>query len=623
MAENKLHTKLYGQYRKILDESDRGELLQAWFTSFEISPSFVEKYLLPLFTDSPEEIPYSFRDYEIVQRKITDQGIDICFFCDARFLLPEIKKTAVRIFGVDQAALGKRYKEGFYHPKVTLLRFEKSALLIAGSANLTLSGWARNIEAVTVCEIKGKENARRISEFFIESARGAGAAHTLSDGIAAMNAWANSLPDKRDDWQFLSAFDENTFLDSLFQKKQSDLTVWSPYFSGNMAGFVSQHLADYTGENQIVIVPDISSGKKIRIRESDKSLLKSNISFMLDNDVKQFDNSLVHAKVWVTEGRLACGSWNMSHAGTGTARNENNIEAGVLRDISTHEAQMLKKRLQDFSDPVFMSSEELEAEKPIPLFEAVACVIVADWRNAVYTVDIDRQNYSDWHIALPGFNRMKISDIPESGLSFIGNVKSLLKDHYFHLYKPNEKQKSYTGVICEINQTDRPADRFASFDDLLYGWISDNPQAATERHVLTAHPRHSDADNGDGDNDTIDLPEKMPSYYVLFRAAQAIRSKLSEVNNNHDELHRLIAVYPGSVVEWCEYVSRILASEKYSLVFRWFLARESYTILHIIKNNSIAKRLSGELHQNSKDIIFNRGSQKWAQAVMEDCGYAG
>ncbi len=68
---------------------------RAWFTSFNMSPSFVEGYILPQIVGM-EEKPRNIRDYEHLQKKLSDEDIDVRFFCDIRMAeLNEGKKTAV------------------------------------------------------------------------------------------------------------------------------------------------------------------------------------------------------------------------------------------------------------------------------------------------------------------------------------------------------------------------------------------------------------------------------------------------------------------------------------------------------------------------------------------------
>ena len=82
---------------------------------------------------------------------------------------------------------GRRYAllpiaaRGAFHPKIGLLLGTRSARVIVGSHNLTMSGFAANREVTNVIDVKGKQDRE-------------GAA-AVQEALAFSQAWAESLSD--------------------------------------------------------------------------------------------------------------------------------------------------------------------------------------------------------------------------------------------------------------------------------------------------------------------------------------------------------------------------------------------------------------------------------------------
>ena len=628
--------KLHEEFKKLVTSSRHGELLQAWFTSFELSLTFVEKYILPLFSDNPDLVPSSIRDYEAVQHDINNKGADIRFFCDSRYYIPDVKRTSVKIYGLPVYKFEKQFTGGVFHPKIILLRFQKASFIIAGSANLTLSGWARNIEAVTGEEIKSSRNVRKITNFFKQISAPLESSEFAS-AIEKMEEWSESLVERDEGWVFASSFDNESFPEKLLQGRNcGELVIWSPYFSRDVISFCDNHLFRRMKEGaNITIVPDVNAENKIRIDTKLEPELNSRDDIIIRTDSETFPESkvLVHAKIWITPSQIAVGSWNMTEAGTGCSdKYANNIEAGIIKDIENSIYKEMTKRLRDEFKPGFMEQGEIEKEKPEPVHEEIFCMVMADWKKREYTIIRDG-SLDNYLIKLPGFEKISIRNAfgKEGKRDFTGQRKELVKDRYFHLFMPDSNEKVFTGMFIENHPERRPVDEFESLRDLMYGWLWSQPEDSVESHVpIISHgPGNGNVD--DSDNVLAVRDQNQISWFVMFMALGNIKRRLeSALQNAKDRpqaLDDILTVLPGSVIELMEKMKPLLDDPSTEKARKWFVLQELISILSPVREMPFFKE--SFLEENFleyghvlKQIYFeSENDRTWAEEVRRICNY--
>lgn len=144
-----------------------GTLRRAWFTSFNTDIEFVETYVLPATLGA--NTPRNRIEYEQLQQELTKEDIDFRVFCDPRFLeTNRVKRTCIPVHGIRPQRKREWFSEAsLFHAKVIYLEDREGKRVIgAGSANLTLSGWGRNLEVFQFFEISTYTNYREIRRFF-------------------------------------------------------------------------------------------------------------------------------------------------------------------------------------------------------------------------------------------------------------------------------------------------------------------------------------------------------------------------------------------------------------------------------------------------------------------------
>lgn len=209
--------------------SELGTLRRAWFTTFNLDMQFFEKHLLPVLVGA--EPPRSQVDYEALQKAVVDSGLDLRIFCDQRMMGRQNKRTSVQTYGLSPLKMGFS-KQSLFHPKVIYLEGEdRRAILGAGSANLTTSGWGRNQEVFAFQKVASDEQRKQIRNFFRNIFTAA-----CDDEVpeSDLTYW-----DEEKDWAFIHSFDHR-FLSMLMSDSPEELVVWSPYFSGDLADLVTR-----------------------------------------------------------------------------------------------------------------------------------------------------------------------------------------------------------------------------------------------------------------------------------------------------------------------------------------------------------------------------------------------
>jgi hypothetical protein len=311
--------KLYQKYTEIVRRLGRIET--AWYTTFNVDPELAERFLFaPLVGRRPADMRTA-EDFEALNTELA--GIDLAVWYDYRAMNMKTEKfTCVDFIPVDPAgSFPRRSKETVFHPKVIFLKGEQGAYLFTGSANLSIAAWSTNFESVLIKKIEMYENAREVLDFF----------GNLRNINKKLNEWAASLPHGKSDWHFISSFSKGFRLTDHLAKE--DLTVWSPYYSVKTFDFVKDLLEE--GYKKIALVPHIDDNGRIGIPPEEIPRLSSMRVQILRNLNRDERQGLHHAKVWLTPGKIAVGSWNCSRRATGTGipDKEKNIEAGIVAEI--------------------------------------------------------------------------------------------------------------------------------------------------------------------------------------------------------------------------------------------------------------------------------------------------
>jgi len=606
--------KLYQSYKKIIENLKPIEL--AWFTTFNLDPELIEKFLLPYIGDKdPSEIKTA-EDYEALNIDLQNKTIKVWF--DYRGInLRSDKRTTIDFIPVNLEIFYNAKTDAIFHPKVIFLKGKTDAYLIVGSANLSVAAWSSNKEAVMIRKIVQKENALQILSFF----------QALNQDTKSLDKWANSLDKNKSDWTFIHSFDQGWNILNHFEKNEEEITIWSPYFSKNTTALLNYFKKH--GFKKITLVPDIGDNGKVRITEDELLNLKQDPAFQIQKVHKSEEQQrLHHAKVWLTPSTLAIGSWNCSHRATGIAVKpaEKNIEAGMILNIQPANYKTLKLSLLplNYNQVIGSSLEEMEKE-----WEAVlnpftySLNIIANWQSFEYNlVEEDLDNTVT--VSLPHNPKEKILLSRLNGLSFRKEYKKLLKDKNFTVYNAANEQ-IYQGFILEENKNLRPVFGYVSLIDLLESLLDDPGGETSRKKINYQVPGEDDSGISEISRPLLEYSGTQ-SYYLMFVAFQKLHSHIVELINSKEKLDNLGFRLPGSVINIRELVvesieTAMVKKDKDSALFHWFLLNEINRCITEFNKHSEAKIENIEIDELNKYIGFAAQDLKFLEKLKSEFGY--
>lgn len=569
---------------KLLDElkrhlSELGPLKRVWLTSFNLSIEFVETHLLPALLGESKP-PVGRMDFETLQLELLERDIDVRIFADKRMIhRSDRKRTAIEVHAVTPRQLRDFgfSADSLFHPKIIYLEAKDGrAVLGTGSANLTVSGWGRNQEAMLFRKVATPAQSEQIKAFFKPLLVASNDNTRLSLG---KEYWGTDQS-----WEFVHSLAGRPFLERLLPDDVvvRKLAVWSPYFSGDLAGFLDTLRSTRKQPGLTVqIVPDLLEGR-VRTRWQDameRQLQSGQISFH-SNQVERHPNSeMCHAKIWVTATQMAVGSWNCTGPGSNILMpdadgfSDNNIEAGILlRQTSILGGLMgeaWKMSRSNFSTQEQLDEQKLEVPEELPFDIAVDF----DWREQLYTVRIDwidtkREGYT---LQLPDVVAPQpVAPLKRLPLQIaVADPKHLLTNHYFVVR--DGANEVYQGIINQTCLEQRRAEGYASLDELLDSRIPNRQGNCGDGDTVL----RGEISDSDGDADPLPPPAAVhsSSYFRLFRAMETFGGEIENAKSP-DQLERNLFVRPGCMAELREKIVQRAAAGEAGTVYQWFLVLE-------------------------------------------------
>ena len=567
-------------------------LRRAWFTSFNTDIEFLETYVLPATLGANS--PRNRLEFEQLQQELIDKDIDFRVFCDPRFLeTNRIKRTCIPIHGIRPARTPERFSEkSLFHPKLIYLEDRGGKCLIgAGSANVSLSGWGRNLEAFQFFEVTTYANYREIRRFFEQIC--------LAADIPCDLGNRRNFTAKQENWRFVHSYQTATFPEQMLGgARDTDLAVWSPYLPRDLAGFINllQAAADADGL-RVHLVPDRINGEYLRTEWSEELSRTINDGRLIfyDNPAARHPmTELCHAKLWKLPGKFAVGSWNFTGPGSNSLRDEqgcwsrdNNVEAGFIIDDRHDWREVcggpLDLGASDCAPPDLLANEDIVVNA-LPPFDLH---VSFDWHAQAYAFegkwlgDGPREGYS---VCLPGVaNAVSLKWNARSPLQpgqLIVDDSTLLRDRVFKIF--HRDQEIQRALVSELNAKSRRAQSFETLQDLLEAFVQeDDPQSL---HDL---PFRIPLDTDTFPDDSVaaataaepevthkgDLSTRSGiSYFRLFQSMHAYQHKVSNFVKL-EELDRQVFSSPGCLLELVGKMHAEL-QQHFHEIFNWFLANE-------------------------------------------------
>lgn len=565
-------------------------LRHAWFTSFNTDMEFVEAYVLPATLGA--NTPRSRVEYEQLQQELTTRQIDFRIFCDPRFLeTHRIKRTCIPVHGIrPQRARGRFSEESLFHPKVIYLEDRKGKRVIgAGSANLTVSGWGRNLETFQFFEVKSYGNYREIRSFFQSLCEAADLECTLDQ--------RRKFPLEAEPWRFVHSYQDATFPEQLLSGAiDIDLAVWSPYLPHDLQALLHRlERAAGTQKLRVQLVADRSAGH-VRTEWSEQlSQLQEEGRLTFRENPARMDprTELCHAKLWKVPGKLAVGSWNFTGPGSNSLRDEegrwhldNNVEAGFII-LDRHDWRQVCGEVLKLGPEHCATTEELKKDelKPadLPPFDLH---VRFDWRVQAYQFEgkwLQGRPGTDHMVRLPGVTApvplaWNGHLLPVSPGALIVDDRALLRDRVFKVFRGD--QEVQRGIVSELHTDSRRAQHFDSLADLFDAWVQgDDVRELDTLRFRVALDTDTFADDAHDDEqaDHTELAAERTSrppvgYFRLFKSVHAFQQKLQELKTL-EGLDQHVFTWPGCLLELVGKVHDELATPGRE-VFHWFLVHE-------------------------------------------------
>lgn len=630
---------------KLLDEFRQqvralGPLRRAWFTTFNLDIPFFETHVLPELLQGDADPPANRMDYENMQLQLAERGIDLHVFCDLRMMeADQLKRTALPVHGV----LPGFAPESLFHPKVIFLEDEGGRMVLgAGSANLSVSGWGQNQEVFCFQTVSNNEQYQQIKRFF--------------DPLLAATGLGKALGVRRqfkgndEGWRFVHSFERESFLELLLADTEAGrLTVWSPYFSRDLAGLIKKIQALAGRKIDFAIVPDRVGNRHVRTKWSEaigQMLYEDGLAFH-DRPSPQADR-MTHAKIWLAQGRtarLAVGSWNCTEPGCASFELRN-VEAGFLLDVAPAPqiaGRALDLGAEDFCTDDMLQDEELDPP-PYPLpFELQ---VKFDWAKGCYEVrgrlhkKIEGAGYT---LRLPGVKQRQKLDWKERRIDSawpletitlsLPDNEALLADHGYEVWRGDSLE--YRGLVQETEQAHRRAQGYDSLKDLLNDLVEGLEPSDSGKPRLRPVLRNDDVPDDESAPPAIAADAAELSYFRVFHAFEQFRQRLQDVTTR-DVLERLLFVQAGSLQELVAKVNAQAGAPGGSAVFNWFLLQEANSLYAAAKEayaRTRAKFARSAPPENDKWMSLKpnmqlsclppeiRGNTKYMRQLLEACGY--
>lgn len=557
--------KLYTEYTKAIKELEA--LKKAYFTTFNLDIGFFEKYLLPPLLG--ESVPDNIFAYEELNKELQlkENYLDIKVFYDANMMEIKEKRTILTFHPI-------LIKEGLFHPKVIYLENNVGeGRLFVGSGNITFSGWGQNIEAFDIQNVK-KDSVlqKQINKFFIDV--------NIKAGLR-INKDRSEYPIDND-INFIYSFNtnenESKLLDHIDSKSSDTLYIWSPYFSEELDKLINddeKSKSYFENIKEIKIIPDlVGLNKKIRLKNKPQN---EKVKFYIYPANADEENRMNHSKIWITDSKIAIGSYNF----TEQALFGTNFEAAIIKNI---EDKNIDIPLQPIGELVFMDEEQLKNEKleTNTNFKTIFDLIANYKDNKIYLKEIiSNTPITTLTILLPGnieVTSWSGDEIELEDLQKYKFFKALVKNKYFKVFYIDEL--IYEGLVFEKDTKGyREPVKVESINDIFVSLLDSKDPISAK----LIKKRNFDFDKSEEQLNIQRDDDSNMNYYNLFRGFYNLEQRLLKIENNND-LNYFCRGASNSMIAIASIIEEYKKDRQHQNLFTYLFIMEYNQVAQSIKN---------------------------------------
>lgn len=552
------------------------------FTTYDFSASFFEDNIIGKIAQI-DEIS-NINQIKACNDMLKEMNISMFYDCNS--LSNFEKKLTYNTFPVE-------IETGVFHPKIIVIYGKKANKeeihLFVSSANLTVSGYGRNVEGVIHIDVNQTELAGDLRNFLNKLFEYDKRTDELKVDNKKILRYLRKVEKNgiSGDIRLLSSWNNNSSVIKYIQKTDGDIHIISPYYMKDIYKFCIENFKD----RKITFIPSVDKDHIMIVKEDYYKLKETgNISFR-----RIAVDRFIHAKVYKIGNTIICGSHNF----TRQALENRNIEASIIfrydeKFEKTEEFLDIEKYLYESEIP----KQEDEKENNIN------CYIIADW----YTRKIEIELHNVTSEGKINVGEIELIQFKKEDQILHADINSeiekvLIKNKSFNIII--KKAKVFTGLINEINWEDnRPEARCTSIDDGLSCWMHEDFNQI-KKNTYNKTLMDLTGENIDGTdyceyilNVETEKQDIFNNYFYLFKAFRIMKKTIEDNKDNEKVLYQIFKQLPASFM-----VISQLALEKnkdINVITNWITYNELYLVGTKLKVNILQfleKRGNSEIEE--------------------------
>ncbi len=404
---------------KLNESINKRKVIAAVFYTFNFDAKFFENYLLPIFLPDA-----NFSDLEIqnsiLWRKYAKDLPPITVYCDFHAKSKDAPTLDYEVRAIDLKTT--EGKKPCFHPKNSFILLEDwSLLILSGSNNLSIAGWCKNIEGISVIEMKGGKffplNLKNQYWDFVKNIRDTNNLD-LSEAENELEKFFRQRQSTNNTKTIFYSSITKSFkklCEELIEKNDNStftrVEVLSPYFSSS-SEFIKECLLLLSDKNIYALTPYNATNIADITRETYDKFEKAGIVWsrlpgLKEDKVFRFNHSKIYRLKGNRKMYTIVGSVNFTDAAWRGNKENGNVENAIVFEDSI---EKWEDWLVKYNNPEIQFSESHSDETTIDQrWDVPDLEFSIDWSaKKLYYNNLKKNNFSGI-IKLPGKNYEIIS----------------------------------------------------------------------------------------------------------------------------------------------------------------------------------------------------------------------